>query len=79
MDLGLNHVTRKCTFPVDMSAHLLMQVPGDEGPGGIIVVCENKMVYLKPNHEDRTCAIPLRYDWNKDKGLFINCYTIHRH
>ena len=63
MDLGLNHVIRKHIFPVDQSAHMLIQVPGDDGrPSGIIVVCENFLVYKKVNHEERKCYFPIRYD-----------------
>lgn len=70
MDLGLNHVVRKYSTPVDNSAHLLIQVPGEPyGPGGILVVCENFLVYKKVDHDDRECAIPLRSD--QREGLFI--------
>jgi splicing factor 3B subunit 3 len=62
MDLGLNHVIRKNIFPVDNSAHMLIQVPGDNGPSGIIVVCENFLVYKRINHDDRKCFIPLRHE-----------------
>lgn len=51
MDLGLNHVVRKNIIPVDQSAHHLIAVPGDDGPGGIIVVCEDFVVYVKGGHE----------------------------
>lgn len=61
MDLGLNHVVRKYSTPVDNSAHMIIPVPGEPyGPGGIIVVCENFLVYKKVDHDDRECAIPLR-------------------
>ena len=34
LDLGLNHVTRKDTFPVDNGSNLLISVPGGaDGPG----------------------------------------------
>ena len=63
MDLGLNHVVRKFSSPVDNSAHMLIQVPGEpDGPGGIIVVCENFLVYKRIDHEDRECPIPRRND-----------------
>lgn len=63
MDLGLNHVVRKYSTPVDNSAHMLIQVPGEPyGPSGIVVVCENFIVYKKVDHDDRECAIPIRND-----------------
>ena len=51
MDLGLNHVVRKYSTPVDATAHMLIQVPGDgDFPGGILVVCEDFLVYKKVDH-----------------------------
>jgi splicing factor 3B subunit 3 len=49
---------------------MLIQVPGEPyGPGGIIVVCENFLVYKKVDHEDRECPIPVRNE--QSEGLFI--------
>ena len=76
MDLGLNHVIRKNIFPVNRTAHMLIQVPGDIGPGGIVVVCENFLVYKKANHEDRLCYIPLRHGHDITRGLFMTSSSI---
>jgi len=62
MDLGLNHVIRKNIIPVDRSAHMLIAVPGDDGPGGILVVCEDYILYKRVDHEQRKCFIPMRND-----------------
>lgn len=62
MDLGLNHVIRKNVIPVDRSAHLLIAVPGDDGPGGVIVVCEDFILYKRVGHEQLKCFIPQRND-----------------
>ena len=43
---------------IDRTAHMLIQVPSDIGPGGIIVVCEKFLVYKHQGHEDRVCYIP---------------------
>ena len=46
LDLGLNHVTRKHSEPVDRAAHALLTVPGPpDGPGGLLVLCESYVVY----------------------------------
>jgi len=63
MDLGLNHVVRKYSTPVDNTAHMLIQVPGEPyGPGGILVICDNLIIYKKADHEDRECMISMRFD-----------------
>lgn len=73
MDLGLNHVVRKNYDFVDNSAHLLLSVPGsNEGPGGVLLFCENFVVYKKINHEDRITPFPRRNDYNySDRGVMI--------
>jgi splicing factor 3B subunit 3 len=38
LDLGLNHVVRKWSEPVDNGANMLIPVPGGaDGPGGVLV------------------------------------------
>ena len=79
MDLGLNHVIRKHLTPVDQTAHRLVAVPADaNGPGGIIVVCENFLIYTRPDHEDRKCYIPVRHESqiaDPTRGLFIAAHA----
>lgn len=79
MDLGLNHVIRKACVEVDITAHMLIQVPGDpDGPGGVILICENFLIYKKQDHEDKFCPIPRRNDMCNDKGLFIIAHSTHK-
>lgn len=76
MDLGLNHVVRKYSIPIDNTAHMLIQVPGEPyGPGGIIVVCENMLLYRKVDHEERDCPIPIRNDQIDTRGVFFTCHS----
>lgn len=50
LDLGINTVVWKHCDPVPESAHRLITVPGGtEGPGGVLVVCENLIIYKKVN------------------------------
>lgn len=46
LDLGLNHVLRKWSEPIDNGANMLVPVPGGgDGPGGVLVCCENFVLY----------------------------------
>lgn len=79
LDLGLNHVVRNYCENVDLSAHMLLPIPSEpDGPGGVIVVCENFLVYKKVDHDDRECPIPRRNDMEQTRKLFFITYTLHR-
>ncbi len=76
MDLGLNHVIRKNIIPVDLTASSLVAVPGDDGPGGILVICEDFLLYKRVGHDERKCYYPVRRDTKTsvsqtDRKLFI--------
>jgi len=79
LDLGLNHVIRNYCEEVDVSAHLLLPIPAEpDGPGGVIVICENFMIYKKVDHDDRDCPFPRRNEMAQDRKLFMISYTLHR-
>eukprot|EP00923_Selenidium_pygospionis_P001039 GHVN01001572.1.p1 GENE.GHVN01001572.1~~GHVN01001572.1.p1 ORF type:complete len:1229 (+),score=96.51 GHVN01001572.1:8231-11917(+) len=82
MDLGLNHVTKTATMPIDHTAHALIPVPAgtqnSEAPSGVIVCCENFLVYKKPDHEDVVCALPRRLEMGKDRGMIVVAHAAHR-
>ncbi|CRG96985.1 splicing factor 3B subunit 3, putative [Plasmodium gallinaceum] len=79
MDLGLNHVIKKYTLPIDITAHLLIPIPGgQQGPSGVIVCCENYLIYKKADHEDIYCSYPRRLEISEDKNISIVCWTMHR-
>ncbi|OQS05115.1 pre-mRNA-splicing factor RSE1, partial [Thraustotheca clavata] len=62
LDLGLNHVTRRWSEPVERSANKLIPVPGgSEGPGGVLVCSEGWITYKNENHAQVPCRIPQRY------------------
>ncbi|KAJ3195275.1 Splicing factor 3B subunit 3 [Irineochytrium annulatum] len=58
LDLGLNHVVRKWSEPVDSKANMLIHVPGGtEGPSGVLVCSENYITWM---HQDCTpCRVPI--------------------
>jgi hypothetical protein len=61
LDLGLNHVVRKWSDPVDNGANLLIAVPGGaDGPGGVLVCAENFIIYKNQDHEEVSSHEALR-------------------
>ncbi|KAF8819386.1 putative splicing factor 3b, subunit 3, partial [Cardiosporidium cionae] len=81
MDLGLNHVIKKATVPVDITAHCLIPIPGGggiEGPSGVLICCEFYMVYKRLEHEDVFCSFPRRLEMGQDKGILIVSWAVHK-
>ncbi|PYI29276.1 nuclear mRNA splicing factor [Aspergillus indologenus CBS 114.80] len=61
LDLGLNHVVRKWSDPVDRTASLLFQVPGGaDGPSGVLVCGEDSVTYRHSNQDAFRVPIPRR-------------------
>ncbi|MCJ1353375.1 MAG: pre-mRNA-splicing factor rse1 [Icmadophila ericetorum] len=61
LDLGLNHVVRKWSDPVDRSAAMLFQVPGGpDGPSGVLVCGLDSITYRHSNQDAFKVAIPRR-------------------
>jgi len=80
LDLGLNHVVRKSNDVIDPGANMLIAVPGaKDGPGGVLVCCENKIMYKKPGVEDEIMAlIPRREGLSNEVSLLIVSAATHR-
>ncbi|KAI9848811.1 MAG: pre-mRNA-splicing factor rse1 [Thelocarpon superellum] len=67
LDLGLNHVIRKWSDPVDRSASMLFQVPGGtDGPSGVLVCGEDNVTYRHSNQDAFRVAIPRRRGATED-------------
>jgi splicing factor 3B subunit 3 len=62
LDLGLNHVVRKYSEPLDTFANFLIAVPGGtEGPSGVLICTENYIIYKNFGDQmDIKCPIPRR-------------------
>jgi splicing factor 3B subunit 3 len=79
LDLGLNHVIRKWSDPVDLTANYLIAVPGgNEGPGGVLVCSENWIVYKNMGHPDRRAPIPRRAGLPGERGTLIVSSATHK-
>lgn len=67
LDLGLNHVVRKWSEPVDRTASILFQVPGGkDGPSGVLVCGEESVTYRHSNQDPFRVAIPRRKGATED-------------
>eukprot|EP01063_Lacrimia_lanifica_P025904 TRINITY_DN3399_c0_g2_i1.p1 TRINITY_DN3399_c0_g2~~TRINITY_DN3399_c0_g2_i1.p1 ORF type:complete len:1213 (+),score=503.34 TRINITY_DN3399_c0_g2_i1:154-3792(+) len=74
IDLGLNHVVRKTPSdePLPSSANLLFALPGgQEGPGGVLVCCDNYFLYMNTGHAPLKEVIPRRQDMAPTAPLMI--------
>ncbi|KAG2723652.1 hypothetical protein I3760_02G179300 [Carya illinoinensis] len=79
LDLGLNHVSRKWSEPVDNGANLLVTVPGGgDGPSGVLVCAENFVIYKNQGHPDLRAVIPRRVDLPAERGVLIVSAAVHK-
>jgi splicing factor 3B subunit 3 len=88
LDLGLNHVVRKWSEPTDPRANLLVQVPGGQlassdrfdGPSGVLVCCENHIIYRHADVPQHRVPIPRRRHPLEDpnRGLIITAAVMHK-
>lgn len=88
LDLGLNHVVRKWSEPTDPRANLLVQVPGGQlatserydGPSGVLVCCEDHIIYRHLDSPQHRIPIPRRKHPLEDpeRGLLITAAVMHK-
>ncbi|VDN50378.1 unnamed protein product [Dracunculus medinensis] len=82
LDLGLNHVVRKYAEPLVDKGNILISVPGgQDGPSGVIVCCENYLVYKNLGDQpDIKCPIPRRRNEldDCDRNVLIVCTATHK-
>ncbi|EGR33979.1 splicing factor subunit 130kda, putative [Ichthyophthirius multifiliis] len=78
LDFGLNHVVKKSSENVPESAHLLISIPGgQEGPGGVVIVCEDFLIY-KGTKGERICQFPKRFSADTNSKIMINTFGFHK-
>ncbi|KAI5116752.1 hypothetical protein M0805_001610 [Coniferiporia weirii] len=88
LDLGLNHVVRKWSEPTDPRANLLVQVPGGQlaasdrfdGPSGVLVCCEDHIIYRHIDAPQHRVPIPRRRHplEDKERGIIIVTAVMHK-
>ena len=81
LDLGLNHVVRKWSDPVDRTATMLFQVPGGaDGPSGVLVCGLDNITYRHSNQDAFRVPIPRRRGAteNPERKRFIVAGVMHK-
>jgi len=79
LDLGLNHVVRRWSDPVDNGANLLISVPGGgDGPGGVLVCAENFIIFKNEGHPEVRAVVPRREDLPAERGVLLVAAATHR-
>lgn len=89
LDLGLNHVVRKESIPTDNRANLLVQVPGGqsaqtdkfEGPSGVLVCCEDHVMWQHHDAPAHRVPIPRRRNplaEGEERGIIIVAAVLHK-
>ncbi|OXA64014.1 splicing factor 3B subunit 3 isoform X1 [Folsomia candida] len=82
LDLGLNHVVRKYSEPLDEHANFLITVPGgNDGPSGVLICSENYITYKNLGDQpDIRCPIPRRRNDLDDpeRGMIFVCSASHK-
>ncbi|KAJ1927861.1 pre-mRNA-splicing factor rse1 [Tieghemiomyces parasiticus] len=83
LDLGLNHIVRKWSEPVDPSANLLVPLPGGaltetttEGPSGVLVCSEGYVTYRHQGVPELRVPIPRRSA--TDRAPLIVTGVVHK-
>ncbi|XP_046843553.1 splicing factor 3B subunit 3-like [Xenia sp. Carnegie-2017] len=82
LDLGLNHVVRKYSEPLEERGNLLISVPGgSDGPSGVLVCSENYLTYKNfGDQQDLRMPIPRRKNDVDDpeRGMIFVCAATHK-
>lgn len=83
LDLGLNHVVRKYSEPLEEFANHLIPVPGgNDGPSGLIVCSENFITYKNFGEQpDIRCPIPRRKGETDvpSRGILVTCSATYKY
>lgn len=80
LDLGLNHVVRKWSEPIDRSANHLVAIPGGkDGPSGVLVCSEGLITWRHAEYDSLRIPIPKRPSVQPaDRNVIIISSVVHR-
>jgi splicing factor 3B subunit 3 len=79
MDFGLNTVKRKSSDVIPDTAHQLLHVPyAPDGPGGVIILCEDFLIYRPNKGTERKVPYPKRISAPHDRGAMITAFGYHK-
>ena len=82
LDLGLNHVVRKYSEPLEEHGNFLISVPGgNDGPSGVLICSENYITYMNLwDQPDIRCPIPRRRNDLDDpeRGMIFVTSATHK-
>ncbi|KAK2076313.1 hypothetical protein QBZ16_000837 [Prototheca wickerhamii] len=83
LDLGLNHVVRRASEPIDNGANRLVAVPGGgDGPGGFLIFAENFVLYRSLEGVDGAgelrAIVPRRASLPAERSLLLTAAATHR-
>ena len=65
---------------INLSAHLLIPIPGNpDGPGGLMICCEGYLIYKGVNGgKELKVPFPRRIGAPTDRNLVVNCFAAHK-
>jgi len=70
---------RKWSEPVDITANMLVTVPGGtDGPGGVLVVGEDFVMWKNQGHQEVRTVLPRRKMLGTDRTVMIVSATAHK-
>ncbi|CAD8154884.1 unnamed protein product [Paramecium pentaurelia] len=79
MDFGLNTVRRQRSDPIHISSHSLLMVPNaPDGPGGVIVLCEDFLHYRGPKNQEMKVPYPKNQGMPADRGAMISSFGFYK-
>ena len=79
LDFGLNSIKRRTSDLIEESAHKLVSVPfAPDGPGGVIVLCEDFLIYRNNKGIDRRVPYPKRMGAPGDRGVMIGAVAFYK-